>query len=136
MARVELEIDDKGDFVGQVPSELDAILKRIETTAHGAGYGKGVAKAAEDAKKQIEDTVKARLAEHDALLPIERAKWQQVEEDNKSLQTRLIESTRETDKSMKAREETHARELLDRELDAVFGVRGDVADRAWSRPPR
>jgi hypothetical protein len=114
MPRLELELDDKGEIVGEVPEGLKSIFTRIETTAHGAGYGKGVSKAAEDAKKQIADTVAAELAKKDALLPIERAKWSQIEEDNKSLQTRIIEADREHDRMLKGREETHAKELLDR----------------------
>jgi hypothetical protein len=114
MPRIELELDDKGEIVGDAPEPLKGIFARIETAAHGQGYGKGVAKAAEDAKKQIADTVAAELAKKDALLPIERAKWGQIEEDNKSLQTRLIESDREHDRTLKGREEAHARELLAR----------------------
>lgn len=114
MPRIEIELDDKGEIVGDVPEPLKAIHARIETTAHGAGYGKGVQKAAEDAKKQIADTVAAELAKREALLPIEREKWARVEEDNKSLQTKLIESDREHDRLVKSREETHAKELLDR----------------------
>lgn len=114
MPRIEVELDDKGEIVGETPDGLKAIFARIETTAHGAGYGKGVAKAAEDAKKQIADTVAAELAKKEALLPVERAKWAQVEEDNKSLQTRLIEGDREHDRLLKSREEVHAKELLDR----------------------
>lgn len=114
MPRIELELDDKGEIVGDAPEPLKGIFARIETSAHGQGYGKGVAKAAEDAKKQIADTVAAELAKKDAMLPIERAKWGQIEEDNKSLQTRLIESDREHDRTLKTREETHARELLAR----------------------
>lgn len=127
MPRIELELDDKGEIVGDTPEALKGIFTRIETSAHGQGYGKGVAKAAEDAKKQIADTVTAELAKKDALLPIERAKWAQVEEDNKSLQTRIIESDREHDRTLKAREETHARELLDR-ADALKKRNGRIVD--------
>lgn len=114
MPRIELELDDKGEIVGETPDTLKAILARIETTAHGQGYGKGVQKAAEDAKKQIADTVASEIAKREAMLPIERAKWAQIDEDNKSLQTRLIETDREHDRLLKSREETHAKELLDR----------------------
>lgn len=114
MVRIELDLDDKGDIVGDVPEALKGIFTRIETAAHGQGYGKGVAKAAEDAKKQIAETVAVELAKKEAMLPIERAKWAQVDEDNKALQTRILENDREHDRTLKAREETHAKELLDR----------------------
>lgn len=127
MPRIELELDDKGELLGEVPEGLKSIFTRIETTAHGQGYGKGVAKAAEDAKKQIADTVAAKLAEKDALLPIERAKWSQVEEDNKSLQTRIIETEREHDRFLKSREEVHAKELLDR-ADALKKRAGVIVE--------
>jgi hypothetical protein len=108
MPRIELELDDKGEIVGDAPEGAESIFTRIETAAHGQGYGKGVAKAAEDAKKQIADTVAAELAKKDALLPVERAKWAQIDEDNKSLQTRLIETTANTTgRSRRARKRTH-----------------------------
>jgi hypothetical protein len=108
MPRIEVELDDKGEIVGDAPEALKGIFTRIETAAHGQGYGKGVAKAAEDAKKQIADTVALELAKKDALLPLERAKWAQIEEDNKSLQTRLIETTANTTgRSRRARNRMH-----------------------------
>jgi hypothetical protein len=127
MPRIELELDDKGEIVGDTPDTLKAILARIETTAHGQGYGKGVQKAAEDAKKQIADTVAAEIAKREAMLPIERAKWAQIDEDNKGLQTRLIETDREHDRLLKSREETHAKELLDR-ADALKTRRGVIEE--------
>ena len=127
MARIEVEIDDKGEIIGDTPEALKGIFTRIETSAHGQGYGKGVAKAAEDAKKQIADTVAAELAKKDAMLPIERAKWAQVEEDNKSLQTRIIEGDREHDRTLKSREEQHAKELLDR-ADALKKRNSKIVD--------
>jgi hypothetical protein len=127
MSRIELELDDKGEIVGDVPEALKGIFTRIETTSHGAGYGKGVAKAAEDAKKQIADTVAAEIAKKEAMLPIERAKWAQIEEDNKSLQTRIIESDREHDRLVKSREEAHAKELLDR-ADALKQRTGVIVE--------
>jgi hypothetical protein len=112
--RIELELDEKGDIVGNAPAEIDAIFKRIETTAHGAGYGKGVSKAAEDAKKQIADTIAAEKARLEADAPVKQAKYAQMEDDYKTLQTRLIENERALNSTMKEREEQHARELLDR----------------------
>lgn len=114
MPRIEIEVDDKGEIVGSTPAEIDAIFKRIETTAHGAGYGKGVSKAAEDAKKQILDAINAEKAKLEAEAPIKQAKYEQMEDDYRALQTRLIEEGRAASSTLKDREEAHARELLDR----------------------
>jgi hypothetical protein len=60
-------------------------------------------------------------------LPLERAKWAQIEEDHKSLQTRLIETESEHNRTLKAREESHARELLDR-ADALKKRNGRIVE--------
>lgn len=110
----EIELDEKGELAGQVPPEIDAYLKRFEAAAHGRGYSKGMSEAAEAAKKQIEDNVRAEVAKIQANLPIERDKWARVEEDNKRLQKELIDQRGEHDRTLKGREESHARELLAR----------------------
>lgn len=127
MARIELELDDKGDIVGQTPAEIDAIFKRIETTAHGAGYGKGVSKAADDAKKQIADAILAEKARLEADAPLKQAKYEQMESDYKALQTRVIETERASSNTLKEREESHARELLDR-ADRLKKFGGRIQD--------
>lgn len=114
MGRIELELDDKGEIVGDVPEPLAAIMKRIEVAAHGQGFGKGRQTAAEDAKKQIEDNVKAELLRRDAMAPLEREKYARIDEENASLKARIAESMRDSDRTLKAREEAHARELVDR----------------------
>lgn len=114
MPRIEIEVDDKGDIIGQAPAEIDAIFKRIETTAHGAGYGKGASKAAEEAKKQIADAIAAEKARLEAESPIKAAKFEQMETDYKTLQTRLLEAERANSNTLKEREEAHAREMLER----------------------
>lgn len=114
MPRIEIELDDKGELLGDVPEGLSALFKRTESTAYGAGYGKGVEQAAKDAKKQIEDNVKAELLRRDAMAPMEREKYRGIEEENLTLKQRIAESMRDSDRTMKAREEAHARELVDR----------------------
>lgn len=115
MARIELEIDDaKGEILGDPPEVLKAIFARIENTAHGQGFGKGAAKAAEEAKAQIASAVAAEKARLDALAPLEREKFQRESEENKTLKQQMLESSRETDRQMKAREEAHATQLLER----------------------
>ncbi len=114
MPQFTIELDDKGDFVGALPSEIDAILKRTDVTAHGRGYQKAV----EEAKPQIADGIKrgieAEMAKINLELPLEREKFKQTSEENKALSTKLIEQSREHDKAIRTREERHAQELVDR----------------------
>jgi carbon monoxide dehydrogenase subunit G len=118
MPKFEIEVDgEKGEFLGQLPAEIDAILKRIEITAHGTGFRSGQGKAAEDAKKQIEDTVKAERAKWEAQAPLEREKYQLADEENKTLKTQLTEVMRESDRNLRKREESHAEELTKRVAD-------------------
>lgn len=114
MGRFEVEVDDKGEFVGQLPAEIDAILKRVEITAHGTGFRSGQGKAAEDAKKQLDEAIRAERAKLEAEAPLKQAKYAQMEEDYKTIQTRMIENERANNQTLKEREEAHARELLDR----------------------
>jgi len=114
MPRIELEIDDKGDIVGDAPELLKGIFTRIETTAHGQGFGKGAAKAAEEAKAQIASAVAAEKAKLEAMAPLEKEKYLRESEENKTLKQQMLEAARETDRTIKAREEAHATQLLER----------------------
>jgi len=115
MARIELELDEqKGEFVGEVPEAVKAIFARIENTAHGAGFGKGAAKAAEEAKAQIIAAVATEKAKLEALAPLEKEKYQRESEENKTLKQQMLEASREADRLLKAREEAHATQLLER----------------------
>jgi hypothetical protein len=114
MPRFEIEIDDKGTFVGQAPAELEALFKATEAAAHGRGYSKGMSEAAEAAKKQIEDNVRAELAKREALAPLEKEKFERTAEENTNLKKQILEVSGQGDRALKAREEQHARELLDR----------------------
>jgi|GEM_PF-2542916 len=114
MPKFELEIDDKGDFVGQLPPEVDAILKRIEITAHGTGFRGGQSKAAEEAKQQLDSAIKAERARIEASLPLEREKWQAIEADNQTLKTQLTDTIRESSRTLTKREEAHAEEITKR----------------------
>ncbi len=131
MPKFDIEVNDQGEFVGQLPAEVDAILKRIEITAHGTGFRGGQGKAAEEAKKQIEDTLRAEKAKWDAQSPLEREKWQLAEEENKSLKTQLTDVKRESDRNLRKREESHAEELTKR-VEAINKrdgrIRGLVGD--------
>lgn len=114
MPQFTIEVDDKGDFVGTVPAEVEAIIKRVEVASHGAGYGKGVEQAAKDAKKQIEDNVRAEIAKIEASMPLEREKHARAEEELKTLSKRLVDDSREHLSTLRSREEKHAQELVDR----------------------
>jgi multidrug efflux pump subunit AcrA (membrane-fusion protein) len=115
MARLEIEIDDaKGEIVGDVPEALKGIFARIESTTHQQAFGKGAAKAAEEAKAQIAKAVADERARMDAEAPLRAEKYERIEGEYKTLQTRLLEQEREHDRTLKSAGETHARELLDR----------------------
>ena len=113
--RIELELDEaKGEILGDVPEPLKAIFTRIENTAHGAGFGKGAVKAAEEAKAQIAAAVAAEKAKLEAMAPLERERYQRETEENKTLKQQMLEASRSADMAMKAREEAHATQLLER----------------------
>lgn len=114
MPKFELEIDDKGDFVGALPTEVDAILQRIKSTSHGEGFGKGSQKAAEEAKQQIQDAIKQEKLKLELAAPLEREKWASIDEQNKVLKGQLETTLSETRKQMTAREEAHALEVTKR----------------------
>lgn len=114
MPRIEIELDEKGEIVGQAPTELSAIFERIGKTEYGRGLGKGHQQAAEDAKKQIDDNVKAELAKRSVDDVIERDKHQRTSEENEALKGSLTDKVKEHDKVLRAREESHAKEIMDR----------------------
>lgn len=119
MPKLEIEIDDaKGEFLGEVPTPLATILEKLRTTAHGEGFGKGAQKAAEEAKKQIEDAVRAEKLKLEASMPLEKAKWDDIDQQNKLLKGQLETTVSETRKRMTEREEAHAVELTQR-MDAI-----------------
>lgn len=117
MPQFTVEVDDKGDFVGQLPAEIDAILKRTETTSYGTGFRSGQGKASEEAKKTLDETVKTERLKWEAQFPLEREKWTLTEEENKALKTQMTDAMREGDKNLRRREESHAEELTKRVAD-------------------
>jgi len=112
MARIEVDIEEGN--IANVPAELQAIFQRIETEAHGKGYGKGAQKAAEEAKAQIESAVRDAVAKAEAIAPVEREKFAEIDAANKALRQQYADQMRESDRTLKAREEQHARELIAR----------------------
>lgn len=118
MPQFTVEVDDKGDFVGTLPAEVDAIIKRIEITANGMGQRAGMQKASETAKVDLDSALKAERAKFEAQMPLEREKWQTVEEENKALKTQMTDSMRESSRQAAKREEAHAEEITKR-ADAI-----------------
>ena len=114
MAKLEVEIDDKGEFVGELPTELTSILDKLKSASHGEGYGKGAQKAAEEAKAQIEAAIKAEKLKLEAQFPLEKAKWDDIDQHNKLLKTQLETTVAESRKRLTEREEAHAVELTTR----------------------
>lgn len=114
MPRFEIELDDKGEFLGDVPAELSEVIKRAEIMAHGNGFRGGQSKAAEEGKAQLDAAIKAERARLEAQQPLEREKWQAAEEENKTLKTQLTNSMRESSKTLQQREEAHAEEITKR----------------------
>lgn len=118
MPKLEVELDEHGEFVGTVPGELSAVIDRIKTSAHGEGFGKGAQKAAEEAKAQIASAIAAEKAKWEATIPTERAKWSEIEELNKHLKSQIDATTQQARKTVTEREEAHAQEItrrMDRE---------------------
>jgi hypothetical protein len=118
MPKLDVEVDDKGEFIGQVPAELATILDKIKSTAHGEGFGKGAQKAAEEAKKQIEDAIKAEKLKLDAQMPLEKAKWDEIDQLNKHLKAQLEATAAESRKRLTEVQETHATEMTAK-MDAL-----------------
>jgi hypothetical protein len=118
MPKFELEIDDKGEFIGALPPEFDSVLTRIKTTSHGEGFGKGAQKAAEEAKQQIAAAIAAEKLKLEATMPLEREKWQGIDEQNKVLKGQLETTLSESRKQMTTAAETHALEIT-RRMEAL-----------------
>lgn len=114
MPTLQIEIDDKGELVGTPPTELDGIFKRIETTAHGAGFTKGSTTATEEAKARIEAAVIAERARLEALAPLQKETYEREATENKTLKTQLLELSRAHSDALKSQEERNAQALLDR----------------------
>jgi len=114
MAKFELELDEKGEFVGNLAPEVNAVLDRIRTTAHGEGFGKGNQKAAEEARGQIASAIAAEKAKWDASIPAERAKWEGIDSENKHLKTQIDAERTNSRKTLNDREEAHAQEITRR----------------------
>jgi hypothetical protein len=135
--RIELELDEaKGEIVGDVPEPIKALFARIENTAHGAGFGKGAAKAAEEAKAQIAAAVAAEKAKLEAMAPLEKEKYLREAEENKTLKQQMLESSREMDRAMKTREEAHALAVARTRRRAEEAQRADRGTDEGATPRR
>jgi hypothetical protein len=114
MAKHEIEIDDKGEFVGAVPAELTAVMEKVKTASYGEGFGKGNQKAAAEAKAQIDSTVAAERSKWEIGIAADRAKWGEIEAASTHLKTQLEATTTQARKTLTEREEAHAQEITRR----------------------
>ena len=114
MPAFTIELDDKGDFNGEMPAEIQQILARTGAEQYKVGYGKGVEQAAKEAKKQIEDTINLEKQRMAAMEPLEKERVARIEAENQSLASRLADLSKESDRTLKSREESHAREIVQR----------------------
>jgi len=114
MPKFEIEIDDKGEILGQMPAELDALFKRTETAAHGTGFTKGTTQATEEAKARIEAAIAAERARIEAQAPLLKETYEREAAENKTLKSQLLEMSRSHSDSLKSQEERNAQALLER----------------------
>jgi len=114
MARVEIEFDDQGNVVGEAPAPFLAYMERENTKVYGTAFKNGVSETQAKASKQFEETLKQELAKKDALAPMERAKFAQMEEETKALNSRFTQAITDHTKTLREREEAHSREILAR----------------------
>jgi len=112
MAKIEIELDDKGEIVGKLPAEIDALFKRTETTGYGTGLKKGREDALTEAQKAADERIAAEKAKWEKENPVQRVK--ELEEEN--LRFRESEATlaKRYGDTARQREETHAKEIADR----------------------
>ncbi len=114
MPKFEIELDDKGEFVGTLVPEFTSVLERIKSASHGEGFGKGAQKAAEEAKAQIASTVAAEKVKLESMFSADRAKWGEIEELNKVLKTQLDGTQQEHRKTLTQQSESHADDIMRR----------------------
>lgn len=114
MPKFEIELTETGELVGAPPTELDALFKRTETTAHGAGYTKAKAEAEEAAKARVEAAIAAERARLEALDPIKKDQYERETNENKALKTQMLDLSRSHSDALKSQEERHAAALLER----------------------
>jgi hypothetical protein len=79
MPKFEIELDDKGEFVGTLAAGIRPPCWTDRPPRTGKASGKAAQKAAEEAKQQIADAIKAEKAKLEASLPLERAKWDEID---------------------------------------------------------
>lgn len=112
MAKIELELDDKGELIGKPPAELDALFKRTETNSYGTGLKKGREDALTEAQKIAEEKIAAERAKWEKENPVQRAK--ELEEENLKLREAEAILAKRYGDTARQREETHAKEMADR----------------------
>jgi len=112
MAKIELELDDKGEIIGKLPAEVDALFKRTETTGYGTGLKKGREDALTEAEKAAEARIAAEKAKWEKENPVQRVK--ELEEENLKFRESETTLAKRYGDTARQREETHAKEMADR----------------------
>lgn len=115
MAKFEIELDDtRGELLGDPPEAFKAWVEKERTMSYGNGFKNGGSETKTSLAKQFEETLKAERTKWDALAPMERAKFGQMEEETKALNSRFTQAITEHTKTLREREEAHAREITAR----------------------
>jgi hypothetical protein len=114
MPKFEVEVDDKGEVVGNLPAEIDALFKRTETTSYGTGLKKGREDALTEATKATEERLKAEREKWEKEHPQQTARLKELEEEANRLREAEITLTRRFTEQSRTREENHAKEIADR----------------------
>jgi len=106
--------EETNEIEGDIPEPLQSILHRVEETAETRGRGKGIEQAAADARKQIEDAVASKVRELEAKAPFDKARLSQLEDENKTLSSKLSEELKRASEASNALKDAHAQELITR----------------------
>lgn len=111
---LQIEIDDDGQIAGDLPDPIAAVLKRVEDSALSKGRGMGIEEATKNAKTQIEDAIAREKSRLEQEVPFELQRLKRLEGDHQTLSERMTEQLKESERSRKALDEQHAKDVLDR----------------------
>jgi hypothetical protein len=112
VAKIEVELDDKGELAGKLPAELEALFKRTETTSYGTGLTKGREAALAEAQKLADEKLAQERAKWEKDNPVARVK--ELEEENLKFRESEATLAKRYGDNARQREETHAKEMADR----------------------
>lgn len=110
---ITVQLTADGDLA-EVPPEIQAIFDRVAAGERKKATVTAMEEVTKDAKRQIEQTVKERLAEHDAMAPVQAKRLESLEGENRALAEKLSETTTASDQQRRTLEDSHARDLMAR----------------------